>query len=209
MGFTKFIVSQARKPTGKFGRLFARGMNFGHWPLAKWGLSHVEIMKTDIILDIGCGGGKTVNHLAGVAQEGKIYGVDYSKASIAVATSINRRYIDNGLVTIIHSSVESLPFSDDMFDLITAVETCYFWPDMVENLREIHRVLKTGGHLLIINEAYRDVNFDKKNSKWTEVGGFALHLPDEFETFLKDAGYSHVQIDALSDKNWITAIGIK
>jgi len=64
-----------------------------------------------------------------------------------VATSVNQRYINTGRVEILRASVESLPFSDDMFDLVTAVETYYFWPDLVENLKEIRRVLKPGGAL--------------------------------------------------------------
>ncbi len=78
MGLTNYIIAQARKPTGNFGRFFAMSMNRGHWPVTRWGLSHVKIKKSDTILDIGCGGGKTVNHLVVMAPEGKVCGIDYS-----------------------------------------------------------------------------------------------------------------------------------
>jgi len=39
------------------------------------------------------------------------------------------------------------------------------------------------------------------------MGDFTYHLPEEFRQFLRDAGYSSIQIDVLENKNWITAIG--
>ena len=209
MGLTKSIADQARKPKGKFGKAFARLMNTGHSQLTRWGLSHIPIGEDFIILDVGCGGGKTINQLAGIATKGKIYGIDYSETSIAVATCINKKYIDTGHVEITHASVDSLPFSDNMFDMVTAIETYFFWPNLVKNLREIRRVLKTGGHLLLINEAYRDDRFEKRNAIFSKAGNFTYHSPYEFKDFFKDAGYVNIHIDLVPSKNWITVSGEK
>jgi ubiquinone/menaquinone biosynthesis C-methylase UbiE len=209
VGLTEKIVKQVRKPTGRFGMFFARLMNIGHNGVTRWGLSHVSINKNDTILDIGCGGGKAINTLAKMATEGKIYGIDYSEVSVSVATKTNKRFIDAGRVEILHASVESLPFPNDMFDLVTAVESYYFWPDLVNNLRGIRRVLKPGGSLILINECYRDERFERRNSYLARLGDFTYHLPDEFRIFLKKAGYSSIQIEVLENKNWISAKGIK
>ena len=209
MGLTEKIVKQLRKPTGRFGRFCARFMNIAHAPLTRWGLSHLSINREDTILDIGCGGGKTVNTLAKMATEGKIYGIDYSEDSVAVATKINKRLIDADRVEILHASVESLPFPNDSFNSVTAVESYYFWPDLVSNLKEIRRVLKPGGSVLLINEVYRHDKFEKRNAKWARAGNYTYHLPGEFKEFLREAGYASIQIDVLENKNWITAIGTK
>jgi len=195
-------------PEGRFGAFWARFMNIGHSRLTQWGLNHISINKDDTILDIGCGGGRTVNTLAKIAAEGKVYGIDYSEVSVAVSTSKNKRLIDAGRVKILHASVDSLPFSDDMFNLVIAVESSYFWPDLVNNLKEIHRVLKPGGSVIIVNAIYRDERFEKRNSKVARMGDFTYHLPDEFRVFLKDAGYSSIQIEVLENKNWIAVTGI-
>jgi ubiquinone/menaquinone biosynthesis C-methylase UbiE len=208
MGIIEKIVKQARMPTGMSGALCARLMNIGHSNVTRWGLSHISINKNDMILDIGCGGGKTVNTLAKIATEGKVYGIDYSQVSVAVSTGKNKRLIEKGQVKILHASVDSLPFSDDMFDLVVAVESYYFWPDLINNLKEIRRVLKTGGPVIIINEMYQDERFEKRNSKWATMGDFTYHLPEEFRGFLRDAGYSSIKIELLENKNWIAAIGI-
>jgi SAM-dependent methyltransferase len=205
----RFIVNQARKPTGLFGRLFARGMNVGHWPTIQWGLEHVDIGRADVILDVGCGGGKTIRHMAGLAQEGKVYGIDYSEASVAAAIGFNRKLIAAGRVDIRHGSVEALPFPGATFDLVTASETCYFWPDLVENLKGIRRVLKPGGRLLLINEAYQGPGLEKDNAMWAELGEFTIYGPDELRDFVTQAGYTTVHIDTHPARNWVTAIGVK
>jgi ubiquinone/menaquinone biosynthesis C-methylase UbiE len=208
MGVMEKLLKQARMPEGRFGAFWARFMNIGHSNLTRWGLSHISINKDDTILDIGCGGGKTVNTLAKIAAEGKVYGIDYSEVSVAVSTSKNKKLIDAGRVRILHASVDSLPFSADMFNLVIAVESCHFWPDLVNNLKEIRRVLKPGGSVIIVNGIYRDERFEKRNSKVARMGDFTYHLPDDFRVFLKDAGYSSIQIEVLEKKNWIAVKGI-
>jgi SAM-dependent methyltransferase len=208
MGIMKKMVKQAAMPTGRFGAFCARLMNVSHSSVTRWGLGHISINKNDMILDIGCGGGRTVNTLAKIATEGKVYGIDYSQTSVAVSTSKNKKLIEKGQVKILHASVDSLPFSDNMFDLATAVESYYFWPDLIDNLREIRRVLKSHGSVILVNAMYRDERFEKRNSRWARIGNFTYHLPEEFRGFLRDAGYSSVRIEVLENKNWITAIGI-
>jgi len=208
MGIMEKMVKQAGMPTGRFGAFCVRLMNVGHSSVTRWGLGRISINKNDVILDIGCGGGRTVNTLAKIATEGKIYGIDYSQVSVAVSTSKNKRLIEKGQVKILHASVDSLPFSDDTFDLVTAVESYYFWPDLIDNLREIRRVLKSRGSVILVNEMYRDERFEKRNSRWARIGDFTYHLPEEFTGFLRDAGYSSVRIEVLENKNWIAAIGI-
>ena len=181
-------------PTGRFGALWARLMNVGHSSVTRWGLGHISISKSDMILDIGCGGGRTVNTLARIATEGEVYGIDYSQVSVAVSTSKNKSLIEKGQVKILHASVDSIPFSDDMFDLVTAVESCYFWPDLINNLKEIRRVLKTGGSAILVNAMYRDERFEKRNSRLARIGDFTYHSAEEFRGFLRDAGYSCIEL---------------
>jgi ubiquinone/menaquinone biosynthesis C-methylase UbiE len=208
MGLIEKMMEQSRKPAGGFGIFYARLMNIEHRHVTRWGLSHISINKDDTILDIGCGGGKTVNSLAKIASEGKIYGIDYSEVSVAVAINTNKKLINAGRVEILHASVESLPFPDNMFNLVTAIESYYFWPDLDNTLKEIRRVLKHGGSLILINACYRDERFEKRNSNLARIGEFTYHLPDEYRIFLRDGGYSPIQIEVFENRNWITALGI-
>jgi cyclopropane fatty-acyl-phospholipid synthase-like methyltransferase len=102
-----------------------------------WGLRHVSIRPDNTILDIGCGGGRTVARLAEECTAGKVYGVDYSETSVTASCKTNSAAIAHGGVEVRHGSVSQLPFPEGMFDLITAVETHFWWPDLPGDVREV------------------------------------------------------------------------
>ena len=107
-----------------------RNMNSRHSKVTDWGLGHVRIEPHYTILDVGCGGGRTLCKLAGVATQGKAYGVDYSEESVAIRKRTNAAWIAMDRVEVQHGSVSQLPFPEGMFDLITAVETHFWWPNL-------------------------------------------------------------------------------
>ena len=148
-------TNQCQKPTGWLGRFTLWRMNASHSKLTDWGLAHISVEKNHTILDIGCGGGRTVNKLAAIATEGKVYGVDYSEESVAATKRTNAGWIEAGRVETRQASVSQLPFPDNNFDLITAVETHYFWPELPADMHEVFRVLKAGGTFILIAEVYK------------------------------------------------------
>jgi ubiquinone/menaquinone biosynthesis C-methylase UbiE len=184
-------------------------MNRGHSKLTDWGLQQISVGKGDTILDVGCGGGVTVRKLAAVAAEGKVYGVDHSEQSVAAARRTNRQGIAEGRVEIRQASVSGLPFPDDFFDLVTAVETHYFWPDLAADVREVLRVLKPGGTLIIIAEAYKGGKHDKRLQKVAEMTKMAFLTADEHRDLFSTGGHSDVRVMERPDKGWICAIGRK
>src|SRR5262249_55276761 len=127
-------------------------MNSRHSKVTDWGLSHISIREHDTVLDVGCGGGRTVSKLAAIATQGKVYGIDHSKESVVVAGKTNREWIAMGRVEIREGSISKLPFSQNMFDLVTAVKTHFWWPNLTGALSEVFRVLKPGGMLVLISE---------------------------------------------------------
>ncbi len=130
MSLASKLLNQVRNPTGWLGRWNLRGMNRRHSKLTDWGLKHVSIDSDAAILDIGCGGGRTIHKLAAVATKGKVYGVDSSETSVAASRKTNEECIKSRRVEILHGSVSHLPFPDQMFALATAVETHFYWPDL-------------------------------------------------------------------------------
>jgi SAM-dependent methyltransferase len=89
-----------------------------------------------------------------------VYGVDYAPASVEVARRHNASAIALGRVDVRHASVSTLPFDANIFDIATAIETHYYWPSLDDDVREILRVHKPGGTLLLIAEIYRGRRFD-------------------------------------------------
>jgi ubiquinone/menaquinone biosynthesis C-methylase UbiE len=213
MSATDKVIAQCRKPSGFFGRFVLWDMNRHHSKLTDWGLAHVSIETNGNILDVGCGGGRTIHKLATVASAGKVYGIDYSDDSVRAAQRANAHWIDAGRVEIQHGSVSQLPFANDTFDLVTAIETHLFWPDLPNDFREIFRVLKAGGVLLIVAEIYRG----GKHLEGVRKKIFDKHLatnmnlltPDEHRDLFRSAGFSGVEIFEELEKGWICGLGRK
>jgi ubiquinone/menaquinone biosynthesis C-methylase UbiE len=162
------------------------------------------------ILDVGCGGGRTVDRLASIATRGKVYGVDYAEASVAMTGETNQRAIAEGRVDIDQASVSQLPFPDATFDLVTAVETHYYWPDLPHDVREVIRVLKRGGRLLILAETYRGRRNDwLYRPTMTLVLRAAYFTPAQHRQLPVDAGYADVHVFEEKSQGWICAIGTR
>jgi len=204
-------VTQCQKPSGWLGRLVVRNMNSRHSGVTDWGLAQVRVERHFTILDVGCGGGRTVSKLAAMATEGKVYGVDYSAASIAVAGKTNQEWIRAGRVEIREGNVSALPFDDDSFDLVTAVETHFWWPDLPAGMRQVFRVLRPGGGVAVIAEVYKGAQSAtaKLVEKYAPRTGIRVLSADEHRQLLSDAGFSDVQIATDPRKGWIFAGGKK
>jgi SAM-dependent methyltransferase len=204
-----YMVNQVRKPTRWVGRLFVWGMNHSHSALTDWGLGHTVIGKRFTVLDVGCGGGRTVQKLAAGATEGTVVGVDYSVGSVEASRATNARLIEAGRVEIRHASVSELPFPDAMFDLVTAAETHYYWPDPPRDLREVLRVLKPGGRVVLIAESYRAGKADVAYGLAMKLLR-AKHLTvDEHREWFVSAGLADVQVFEERGERWICVTGAR
>ena len=201
------ITTQWRNPTGWLGRLMLRGMNITHSGLTDWGLTHVAIRKCDAILDVGCGGGRTVHKLAGIATSGRVHGIDSSEASVMVSRRANKQFIEAGQVEIRHGSVSTLPFSDSEFDLVTAVNSHCYWPDLVADMKEVLRVLKPGGTLMILGGAYKGGRHSARNQRFAQLINVACQSRDELGGLFAAAGYSDVQVFEDDRRGWICGVG--
>ena len=204
---TAVLIRQVRKPHKWLGRPFLWIMNRSHSKLTDWGLQHVSINKDFRILDIGCGGGRTIQKLATIASEGSVRGVDYASGSVAVSRRKNAQLIKRGVVEVREASVSQLPFADCSFDLATAVETQYYWPDLVNDMKEVRRVLKPGGRLVVIAETYKGGRMDPMKGPVMKVlKSTHLSADDQRELFLA-AGFDDVQIFEEKKRGWICATG--
>jgi SAM-dependent methyltransferase len=96
------------------------------------------------VLDAGCGSGRNLDVLA---RYGAASGVDISPHAVAAAHA--RGHTDVRL-----GNVENIPFPDDSFDLVTCLDVLEHMPDDRRVLRELRRVTRPGGALLVTAPAY-------------------------------------------------------
>ena len=191
------IFSNMRKPKGKLGNIQLKSMNKEHTPLALWNLKHLDIKPDDIVLDVGCGGGININRMAEKAK--KVYGVDYSIESVKLSREVNKDLIGQGKVEVLEGDVQSLPFEDNTFDIITAFETVYFWPNIEKSFGEVKRVLKPGGTFMMGMESNGSDNLPMKISK--KLIDMEVYSDDELTGFLKANDYSNITVYLRDAKN--------
>jgi len=199
-----WVARQCRKPSGLLGRRVARVMNVTHSGLTDWGLTHVSVGRADRILDVGCGGGRTIQKLASVASDGHVSGVDYASASVQVARQTNADAIAAGRVTVEEGSVAALPFADRSFDLVTAVETHYYWPDLERSMGEVLRVLKPGGTFVLIAETVKDQQPNPLYRLAMPLLGAHDLTTNEPADLLRRAGFVDVVVDTRA-VGWLCA----
>lgn len=192
------LGDQYRCPTGPEGRLVAGRMNRHHEKLTLWGLTKITVGSAFVVLDVGCGGGKTVNRLAQLASHGKVFGIDHSPDMVEFSKRINKTLIAQSRVEIIEGSVEKMIFSDGFFDLVTAFETYYFWPNLADSLKEVRRVLKPGGKLLLVNE----LKYGTTPAKVIEETHVKLYPLDEIQTLMRSAGFVGRQVFIETNSDW-------
>ena len=188
MGFLKTMFTNCACPKGFLGRCMLRFMNFGHAPLTNWGLDHVNFSDGMVMLDIGCGGGATLKRLLKRSPEGMVYGIDISEESVVKAKNVNKQLL-NKQVFVQQGSADSLPWEDQKFDVVTAVETVYFWPNLPQCFQEVKRVLKPGGQFAIMLEVIEG------DSIWTNVvEGMTVYSPEMLKDMLEQAGFGNVKV---------------
>lgn len=194
------------KPNGFGGEIMVNMMNIGHSSMAEWGFAHIKIQDDYSSLDIGCGGGANVKKLLGKSPYGKVTGIDYSEISVKKSGKINRAEIKNNRCKILQANVMKLPFTDESFDLITAFETIYFWPDIRKAFEQVYKVLKIGGTFMICNELNGE---NSKDKNWTNViQGMKIYTSEQIEKTLQGVGFADIKTDK-NKKGWLCIVAKK
>ena len=197
------ILRNCRKPEGFFGRIIVSSMNGGHSVVSKWALGFLKINPDARALDIGCGGGANISRLLEMCPHGHVYGIDYSSDSVSVSCKKNAAVLGKRC-EITEGSVSTLPYENESFDVVTAFETVYFWPDIVNDFAEVFRVLKPGGKFLVCNELS-----DPSNTTWSgRIDGMKIYSPDELVKLLMSNKFA-IEVLEVKGKTWVCIIAKK
>ncbi len=197
------------KPTGEAGKQMLERMNQSHYELTGWALNFFSVKENDSILDIGCGGGMTLKRLSALSPNGKLFGIDHSAVAVEESIMLNETLCKNGKLKITKASVESLPFVDNFFDRVITVESFYFWPNPVENLKEVLRVLKTGGKFLLVADIYGKEGLSEETLDNIKFFNLLNPTKTEFREMFEKSGFMNIDIHIKEGTDWIAVIGTK
>jgi ubiquinone/menaquinone biosynthesis C-methylase UbiE len=207
MGLKKLFFSNTRKPKGFLGKIMINRMNEGHAKLSDWGLSYLKDANPVSIADFGCGGGINVAKLLKMFPNTKVTGFDYSDVSVKESKKVNDTEIKQGFCNIVQGNVSKTPFENETFDIITAVETVYFWPGPVISFKEVFRTLKPGGIFMIVNEFDGISEREKKYEKL--IDGLKLYDNQELINYLKESGFKDIKLFHDTERHWVTFLAKK
>lgn len=206
MAFVKEFFSNTRKPTDTTaGRWMLKGMNFGHRSGNNWAFDQLPTRDYRSILDVGCGGGQVLSDLHSRYPSAQLAGVDYSPAAVAATLNFNQDLVDDQVLLVEEANVANLPFPDSSFDLVTACETIYFWPDLVDNMREVRRTLKRDGIFLVACET----DNVRRATRWTRIiDGMKVYTREQIADAMEDAGFLNVEAVGYPGRaEWICVYG--
>lgn len=120
---------------------------YGARDIDKWMLDVLPIEQDMSILDVGCGAGKQCfSYLAHLSGKAQITGTDVSDELLAKAEEENVKLGKRVNFEKMDFNKE-FPYAEGKFDLVSCCFAIYYAEDIPFTIKEMHRVLKPGGHL--------------------------------------------------------------
>lgn len=112
--------------------------------LVEW----AEIPPEAAVLDVACGTGEFAKLLLAKNPQQSITGIDISQKMLGIAEDKLQAYSN---VNLYNTSVTSLPFADDSFDIVICASAFHYFASPQEALFQMKRVLKPEGKLIILD----------------------------------------------------------
>lgn len=191
---TKQAIAKLRRPFD-FGKL---ARTYDQWYETPAGLAHDRVQKADVLamlprphpgatlLDVGCGTGHWSRFFAECGYT--VVGVDVAKEMIRVAQAHNPAGIRYRV-----ADARDLPFRDGSFDVVAAIATIEFVPDVHAALREMLRCLRAGGSLVIgVLNSLAPINRDRLAAGKQPYASGRLLASDELRKLLAPYGDVHL-----------------
>ena len=108
----------------------------------------------DAVLAVGFGPGVGIEELVVRLPQGQIAGLDPSATMVALARRRNRAAIDAGRVSLVRGDASSIPWPDDAFAGVVAVNSLQLWDPLPASVHEVARVLAPGGALVTVTHTW-------------------------------------------------------
>ena len=193
---TEFLIKQSQKPSGLIGRVITKIWSFYFKKLSLWAIKQTTISDNYRILEIGYGGGSTIKNLLALNKNLEIHGIDISKESYRTAQRVHSDSIRKGSVQLKIGNVENMPYQNNYFDRIFAIQTHIFWKDIKKSFQEVYRVMSSNSTLIIASEK------EKIHYHMTDY-----RTSHEFSQLLTSIGFT--KIEEKQNRNWILYIVYK
>lgn len=133
------------RPTGLLGKLGGWVMKQTSREMIEWVIDELELQPNHRVLEVGFGPGVGIEMAAQTVRRGFVAGVDVSPEMVEMATDRNREAVRSGRVELKEAPVDDLPYPEQTFDRLWAIDVMQVPEDPLAGLAECRRVLKSGG----------------------------------------------------------------
>ena len=171
------------------------GMEERHWHTAKHALAHLPTESGDAVLDLGSGSGYVGRALRATTDVEFVAGLDGSLEMVRNA----RSYADDPGVAFLQGDFGALPFATGSFDHAFSMEAFYYASDPHETLRELARVLRSGGSFHCAVNYYTE---SAHSRDWQDSIDVPMTRWDmsEYRAAFRDAGFHVAAQDTILDR---------
>ena len=165
-------------------------------------LEALALRAGEQVLDVGCGTGLLVHGMSStIGSQGRIIGVDFSHDMLELAKN---RCSELANIELQQGSVTQLDFADNSFDAASCIQTLLYVNDVETALSELHRVLKPGGRVAILETDWRGVVLNSPDDVMTrkilDAWGAAVsspNLPVKLTPLLKNQNFRAIKTTAI------------
>jgi SAM-dependent methyltransferase len=183
-------LPQEMLPRGFAGRVMFPIMNRGHKSIYENVAKVLELQPEDNLLEVACGNGYFLKKYASHVHS--IHGLDHSELAVKLAVKKNKDRVDAGTAEFVHGDASQLPWEDNKFSAATTMASIFAFPKPLEALKEMYRVLRRGGRVVVSIEYNAEDGRD--HSKDVKKFGMWLWKEDDVQAMMKQAGFSEVPI---------------
>ncbi len=198
--FSDYWASQCGNPRGMIGRIMTWAMNRANNVMYRGIVENLKIYEGLKMLDIGFGNGY-LEKLVYKRVKCSIYGIDISEDMVKLASEKNKQGIANGDIHLMVGDCCKLAFKDNSFDVVTTMNTIYFWENTIQGMQEIYRVLKEDGifYNAVLTRESLDKVFYTKN-------GFKKFEKEEYIEMGQQVGFKRITFKNLGQEYGLLVI---
>lgn len=183
-------VPQFLLPRGLPGRIAVMAMNTAHKSVYENVAEVLQLQPEDDLLEVACGNGyflqKYASHVHSIA------GLDLSELVVKMATAKAEDLIEVITIEIVQGDASQLPWEDNRFSVATTMGSLIIFPKPLESLKEMYRVLRPEGRVVVSVEWNAEDGLD--HAKRVKEYGMWIWTGDDVKAMLKEAGFSDISI---------------
>jgi SAM-dependent methyltransferase len=190
MKIQKKKIPQQMLPRGIKGWIIGWMMPVFHEAIYKRVYPVLNLQLEDDLLEVACGSGHFLKKYASHVRS--IAGLDLSEIMIKIATRKNKDRITARTAEFVQGEASQLPWEDDRFSVVTSMGSFVAFPKPLESIKEMHRVLRPGGRVVISIEFNAEDGVD--HTKMVEQWGILLLTEEDVRSMMKEAGFKEISI---------------